>query len=1326
MSSKLIHESLVAAILVLVCCFCAPQAGAISSGSEIINTEYAVGKSAQCALRDHHGFLWIGTTSGLYAYDSRGYQLYPMNNATTQHLPDVKALFELDGQIWAGASNGLWIYDRASNSTYRFPVKTRYGVVISSPVQRIMMVGEGRVWILTFGQGLFIFNIKDNTLEQDSRSSAFYSDMTIGSNGNVYAVTLDGKLISFNSDGRFIESLPLPDFTGAHNSLRMTSDSTGILVGVEKTIYSYNPKTKELTKEQPQGLSSDLTFICTAPDGVLLGTRDGILIYDRGAHSASAFMSPPSSGSSDGLPDGHVTFILPETDGSILVLTKMGGISYIFPRRQPVELLPLGSGGTSAPATAICVADDGSGFWVGSPRGIYYFSIPGYNSEAINIPGTMGDDITAIAVSGDDLWVGTASRGVFRYNRTTGDTRHYVYNAKIPNSLISNSIRQIFVSTAGDIYVLADWGICRYIKSGDEFNTIPEIDSNTQPLTIGEDRNGSIWMPMADGTIFIRDKGSNSFGLFMSSALKGKAAGILRLDKIGNMLAAANDNRIYVLPIDGEDFAQYSPGIQSNYPIIFMEPDTDGKLWVGDASGSVTAITTDKRVEYYIYRANGKNETTATQGLSALLSDGKIIFGDCNGLLIFNPREMKASGSENKTFISAIDFPYIDNSLREQQRLGIGGDLCDRESIVLPFSDNTFTLFFTNTHAGNLPDVRFRYRLDGYDKEWQTASGPSVTYTRIPPGRYTLLLHTEAEPESAAKRLEIIISAPWYRTIWAYIIYFILAAALGWVIWIVVRGRVRLHYRKRLNEMRVQKERETFEAKMQFFVNLVHEIRTPLTLISLPLEQMAENVRSGKAKSEDNKKHIKSMRRNVNYLLGIVNQLLDFRKAQSGSEVQLNVRRTDMNAMISEISRRFDHPMEIAGKTFELILPDVTVMSDIDPDKMERVVMNIVSNAMKYSRSKVTVELCAPADGEFAIKVSDDGSGVPKEERKLIFDTYYQISGDNVAATLGTGLGLAYAKLIAKAHRGSISVNNNISGGATFTIVLNTAATAEAEQTANPELIAENDEEAGQEHQDTTVLLVDDNTELLTTVSEALAPTFTVLTAESGEEALEVLASGKDIDFIISDFMMPGMSGARLCQRVKTDIRFSHIPFIMLTAKTDREAKEEGMEAGVDVYVEKPFTIKQIKLQIANMLKARALYYQRMSSSESPQEPAEAAPYINPLDSGFLSTLNAKMSENISDEEFSIDSMAEQMNMSRSSFYRKLKAITGMTPVDYLKNCRLEHAARLIREGTRITEVALMSGFTSSSYFSKCFKAKYGQNPKEYQQSQESPANSFR
>lgn len=538
---------------------------------------------------------------------------------------------------------------------------------------------------------------------------------------------------------------------------------------------------------------------------------------------------------------------------------------------------------------------------------------------------------------------------------------------------------------------------------------------------------------------------------------------------------------------------------------------------------------------------------------------------------------------------------------------------------------------------------------------------------------------------------------------------------------VVVLLSRRLHrdYQRRMDTLCVEKEHETFEAKMRFFVNLVHEIRTPLTLISIPLEQMAESAENGTIRGEENKRHIASMQRNVNYLLGIINQLLDFRKAQDGKEVRLATSCHDVKSRLTEICRRFEHPMDTIGKHISLIMPQQEVMAVFDVDKTDRVIMNLIGNAVKYSRSRVDVTLAEPKDGTVRILVADDGPGIAPHEREHIFDTYYQIGNDNLAASLGTGLGLTYAKLIACAHGGDITVDNNEYGGATFTLTFpakyvsgdgHSVSAGAAAQAAAP-----------LHYREISVLLVDDNRELLATVSDALRKSYTVYTAANAAEAIEMLELKDNIDVIISDFMMPGMSGAELCRKVKDDQRFGHIPFIILTAKTDTEAKVEGMACGADVYIEKPFAIRQLTLQIANIINTREQNMARVASAATgsavtgvPLAADDDEPSLNRVDAEFLKTLDDYIRDNISEEEFSIDVMAKQMNMSRSSFYRKLKSVTSMTPVDYLKNYRLDYSAQLLLDGVRVTEVAAMSGFTSSSYFAKCFKAKFGMIPKEY------------
>ena len=468
----------------------------------------------------------------------------------------------------------------------------------------------------------------------------------------------------------------------------------------------------------------------------------------------------------------------------------------------------------------------------------------------------------------------------------------------------------------------------------------------------------------------------------------------------------------------------------------------------------------------------------------------------------------------------------------------------------------------------------------------------------------------------------------------------------------------------------------------------------------------------------------------MNYLLGITNQLLDFQKAEHG-KIQLNLRRCDVCQLLTDTYQQFTDAIEVQGKRIQLQLPDEPVVSSIDADKVQKVMMNLIGNAAKYARSEIIVrleQLASPND-QLRISVIDDGPGVPKEERDKIFDLYYQIGrsnlpsgsakNENVAATLGTGLGLSYAKMLAQAHDGDLTYSDAVGGGSNFQLVLPIKTVSPQPPPVEGEPLCQKPPLRGEVWREPfRILIVEDNEELLQMTSDALRPHFRILKARDGIEALDVLKYN-DVDIIVSDVMMPRMDGIELCTKVKDDINYSHIPVILLTAKTSVEAKVEGMQSGADIYLEKPFSIKQLQLQILNLLKMRQTYYERMRNishddNANANAPGDGNLGLTQQDLLFMERLQKMVAENMSDEDFSIDQLAEQMNMSRSSFYRKIKALTDMTPVDYLKMCRLEQAATLLRQGIRITEVAGRVGFTSSSYFAKCFKGRFGVLPKDF------------
>ena len=483
-----------------------------------------------------------------------------------------------------------------------------------------------------------------------------------------------------------------------------------------------------------------------------------------------------------------------------------------------------------------------------------------------------------------------------------------------------------------------------------------------------------------------------------------------------------------------------------------------------------------------------------------------------------------------------------------------------------------------------------------------------------------------------------------------------------------------------MEEYQTTKEKEMYKSKINFFINLVHEIRTPLSLIRLPLEKLREEEIKGKEN-----KYISVIEKNVDYLLGIINQLLDFQKLES-SALQLNLRKCNVNALVSDIFNQFSGSAELRGLTLHLCLPREEINAMID---------------------------------EVRIAVTDDGPGIPEDQHDKIFQAFYQLPDDPVASSKGTGIGLAFARSLAEAHHGNLFLENNSEEGASFVLSL-PLGVVETED-ASDGLTETDVVGVGEEvtsvsefgNRKFTVLLVEDNIELLNLTREALSVWFKVIRAGNGKEALEILAH-QGVDVIVSDIMMPEMDGLELCNHVKSDMAYSHIPVVLLTAKTTLESKVEGLESGADVYLEKPFSIKQLHKQIENLLKLRLAFHKQMTDITIGSSSSLSDFAISQKDVEFIDKINAILLEQVVNENYSIETLADQMNMSHSNLYRKMKSLFGMPPNNYVKNFRLNKAAELIANGVRIAEAAERLGFASSSHFAKCFKEKFGMLPKDY------------
>lgn len=662
--------------------------------------------------------------------------------------------------------------------------------------------------------------------------------------------------------------------------------------------------------------------------------------------------------------------------------------------------------------------------------------------------------------------------------------------------------------------------------------------------------------------------------------------------------------------------------------------------------------------------------------------------------------------------------PYETDARAVAEALHLNGSLYLAETVTLPYEYNSFSISFVALSYEDALKNAYSYRLKGVDKNWVVNSNMNIApYTNLPPGKYEFEVrgsNNDRVWNNRPSSLLIIITSPWWLSVWAYCLYAL--CAIGATCYIAWRWNkhVKLKYKHRMEEHQMQKEQEVYKSKISFFVNLVHEIRTPLSLIRLPLEKLLEEKKGG-----EETRYLSVIDCNVNYLLEITNQLLDFQKMESGS-MQLHPKACNISQLVKDVYNQFVSSTELKGFSMTLDVPGDEVMAYADRENLCKILVNLLGNALKYARSRIDVHLTATTEEGLKIIVDDDGPGIPDTEKPKIFEAFYQVE-ETKAGVVGTGIGLAFSKSLAELHHGQFTVTDSVYGGSSFVLSLPVGEGQLVEASAPPaELVELPQTEVGEATaaeypaNKFTVLLVEDNVELLNLTRDSLSAWFKVFKAYNGLQALDILAS-ETVDVIVSDVMMPEMDGMELTQRVKSNLDYSHIPVILLTAKTTLEAKVEGFECGADAYIEKPFSIRQLYKQIENLLKLRQSFHKMMTNVSGELSQAFTSDFtLSQRDCEFITKVQAKIDEQISDENFSIDTLAEALNMSRSNFYRKIKALSGMAPNDYLKTVRLNKAAALIRSGIRIVEVCEQVGFNSSSYFAKCFKAQFGVLPKDY------------
>ena len=1293
--------------------------------------------TVRCILQDRDGFMWFGTADGLNRFDGKQYKIFPSENADTNDGElGNNSIYSLEqddeGHIWIGTSRGVYIYDPYSETFQRFNTRTPEGSFINGIVRQIVFDEPNRMWFGTSGQGLFLYDTKADTLFQTRSYGSVISDISRASNGIMYIGTVNGKILEFDTNGHFLREI-YPDLKntepGNVNITALYNDKNTIYCSVGASgLQAIDKKTEAVKVYRPDdkrfSISHYRKIFPLSEKELLIATDNGLLILNL----ISGRFQPYDTGNHFGISDQSVLDICRDSEGGLWIATEYGGVNYIPRNLRPFgHVIPVNAtnmmGGR---VISSFVEDDKDNIWIGTKDGglIYYYPRRGMMSfytpaRRINGNSISYHNIRALLLDGNDLWIGTFSRGLDVMNTTTWEVRNYRHVSDSNTSINDNTVTALFKDREGTIYVGTTWGLNIYRPESDDFTQVSQLGNQASISDIIEDSRGNLWVATSNIGIYRMKRSDSTWTYFsyehdnMMTIPNNRVTALFEDDK----------GIIWIGTEDGLCKYDYNSGeitrldedkkLFPSRMISAIEQDANGSLWVSTSGGIFCIDPQTDELLVQFTKTDGLQSNQFNAGASLATSDGRLYFGGINGFNYFNPQDL-----ESNDYIPSVKITEVsinNQPLAPEKRTSATYTQTNEEeinphkAIRLKHSDNNISIDFASLSYQSPQKNRYSYMLKGWDDEWiYTDNTTTAQYNNLPAGEYTFMVRGSNNDgiwstETAA--LNFVIEKPFFLSLPAYIIYgivIITAIVIGY--YLVMQAQ-----QHKLQEYAKEQERQSYHAQIDFFTNVAHEIRTPLTLIKVPLECI---MNSGEG-SPQLKNYLEMINTNTNNLLNLINQLLEFRKSGE-NQYALSLTRQEMKSFVTDICSKFNPAISVNNLTMELDMPDHELFFNIDTDAFTKIVNNLISNALKYAKNKITVSLRLKGTN-LELSVSDDGKGVDIAERDKIFDTFYQPEGSKA----GSGIGLHLAKLLTEKHGGTIKVSNNQQGGAIFTVSIPFIQPSDSKisdiiyDTPSPKGYSQMRGEETSDGKD-RVLFVEDNGEVRKITGEFLETYYDVLYASNGQEAIDIL-DRENIDIIVTDLMMPEMDGYELTEFVKSDLRYSHIPVIQLTAKSSLEDKIKGLEYGSDAYIEKPFSLEHLNTQIVNLLENRRRLRKAYNTPPAARTENTGRAIYNKKDVEFIEKLNAEIDKFIQTEDISLDHLAESMFMSRSNFYRKIKGLFGVSPNEYVKRYRLKRAAAIIaRNECRISDVYVKVGFNSASYFTKCFKKYFGVLPKDY------------
>ena len=1351
--------------------------------SSILNTLSS--KDVQSVYQDRDGYIWISTRNGLFQYDGYSITTYKSN----LYCPDLLSSNNIfcvaeDSchRLWIGTYSGLNVLDKRTGEVR----KIENAELSSTGISQILVTSDQRILFATEA-GLFEYQENDDTflLYDASNTGGVFPRNTVKSlfeddRGDIWIGTWNSGLYRHEKKtGKYWKYPRMNSGNSAHVVFQDSYKNIWVGTwgaGLHLLHNAYDPERTTWTtfthnEKQPYTISDNLIYAISEDvntHSLWVGTRSGlsILPLQNGPISFSGFENCYSGESENTITSSEVASLLRDRQGIMWVGMIGGGVNMVNTRKAKFNLDRLTETKRMLKSNSVrsLLLDDEGQLWMGIST--YGFGVKNCQTEKFVHYNQMPDFMSYKGISTvmsimqspttGHIWIGVYNGGAYELDKHAPvGKRVKAYNSGNASWMCNSCIYDIYEDSKQNLWFATRGGVSMRAADG----TPVRIDSlkvggvaiqDMVAMQLVEGSNGEMWMASnTHGVVRIQGSGHslNGYKLSAYSVVNGKLnsnyADCIYKDIEGRIWVGTGGSGLSLYDAVEDRFLPVHK--LWNLPgdaITSIQSDKKGNLWLGTNAG-LLRLTVPRDLQNVTYRlyttSDGLQDNIFNRGASFVASDGEMFFGGHRGYNSFYPDKQDEQVFSSPVVITDIKvFNQSWTALSGEERSEISS-LSPRftDKIVLNYKRNNFSIEFSALEYANPERNQYAFRLDGFDADWQhtDASKRFAYYNNLKSGTYTFYVKSSNSNgiwDENVQTVKVVILPPPWKTWWAYTLYIIVLVGIVWYIYRIIRNRIRLRNALHLREMEQAKSEEINHAKLQFFTNITHELLTPLTIISASVDELKQTAPAYKEQYD-------VMTHNINRLIRLLQQILEFRKAETGN-LKLKVLQGDLVMFVRRSLDGFRPLMKKKDIHFTIQSSVNKYLAFFDPDKLDKILYNLLSNASKYNKpgGKVGIELsCDEANGVACIIVKDNGPGIPKESQKNLFKRFYE--GDyRKFNTIGTGIGLSLVRDLVVLHHGSIFVESEEGKGTAFKIEFPVHRFAYSEEEiddavtlldsdgidAVQEDVVIEDTQTGASEDNTisaelsvaekshTLLLVEDNEDLLGLMVKLLGSDYTIHTATNGKEALEVVES-EDIDLIVSDVMMPVMDGIEFCRSIKGNFDTSHIPLILLTAKKQEEDRVEAYESGADAFITKPFNLSVLHARIGNLLKSR----ERVMKDFKKQLVFEAKELnYTSMDEDFLQRAIDCVNRHLDDPGFDQTQFLEEMNTTKSTFFRKLKSLTGLTYVSFIRNIRMKAACHIMEEKkhVRISELAYAVGYNDPRYFSSIFKKEIGMQPSEY------------